>query len=326
MAQHRWATSPPSRGRISAWQNPPDPVQDVDGPEDLETPENVVTLDNVETLDGPRPPPRGGRRWAVGRGASLVVLGLTLSIAFGLFVLRGAPSPEVTSVAFDAPASSQPGTGGASGSSGAPSSGAPSSGVPPQGERVGSGSTGGLSPPAPSQGTADTAEDAVQQVLLVHVAGAVARPGVVELASGSRAFEALDLAGGALPEADLAAINLAAPVQDGQQIRVPLHGEVPPNGLPPLGSGDSGGAGGGPAAGGPEAPPPVGPMGSPGMVNINTADLDELETLPRIGPVLAERILQWRTDHGGFTRPEDLDAVPGIGEAMLAALLPVVTV
>ncbi|MHA7156092.1 helix-hairpin-helix domain-containing protein [Arthrobacter sp. TMN-50] len=322
MAQHRWATSPPSRGGFSTWRDSRDTVRENDGPHDLEPldgPETVQdheTLGDHETLADRQSPARGGRRWAVGRGASLVVLGLTLSIAFGLFVLRGAPSSEVTSVALGAPVSSQPNTGGAPGSSRATPSG-----VPPPGERVGSVSTAGPSPPAPVQGTSDPAGVEAPQLLLVHVAGAVARSGVVELVSGSRVFEALELAGGALPEADLAAINLAAPVQDGQQIRVPLQGEAPPGGSVPLVSGGSGND-----AAGAEAPALKGSTATSGIVNLNTADLDELDTLPRIGPVLAERIVQWRTDHGGFTRPEDLDAVPGIGEAMLAALIPLVTV
>lgn len=140
------------------------------------------------------------------------------------------------------------------------------------------------------------------------------RPGIVELASGSRVFEALDQAGGALLDADLAAINLAAPVQDGLQIRVPLQGET----LAPVAP--DGATDGGPTANS------LGANDAAAPVNINTAGVDELETLPRIGPVLAERIIQWRAAHGAFSRPEDLDAVPGIGEAMLAALLPLVSV
>ena len=143
------------------------------------------------------------------------------------------------------------------------------------------------------------------QTVVVHVAGAVQAPGVVEAAAGSRVFEVLEKAGGALPEADLSAVNLAAAVQDGQQILVPRIGEpVPP-----------------PDAG---AAPVAGTAGAP--VNLNTAGAADLEVLPRVGPVLAERIVQWRTEHGSFTRPEDLDAVPGIGPAMLEALLPLVTV
>ena len=322
MAQHRRATSPPSRIGLTTWQpstatarDPADP-DDSDEPDDLNDPDDPATA-----ADRPLSPQRD-RRWAVGRGASLLVLGLTLTIAVGLFVLRSAPSTEVTSVALDAPAS-QPDTGGATGSSTAPSSTAPSFGVPPSGERGGSVSTAGPSPPALVQESPAPAGDTAPQLLLVHVAGAVTRPGVVELAPGSRVFDALDLAGGALSEADLAAINLAAPVQDGQQIRVPLESEVLPGGLLPPGSAGSGTSAAGSGA---DASPPFDATGTPGMVNLNTADPLELESLPRIGPVLAERIVQWRTDHGGFTRPEDLDAVPGIGEAMLAALIPLVTV
>ncbi|MBG6180084.1 ComEA family DNA-binding protein [Arthrobacter sp. CAN_A1] len=308
MAQHRWATSPPSRVGFTVRQESAGTAQDPDDPEDP---------DDLNDPDDRPPSPQRARRWAVGRGASLLVLGLTLSIAFGLFMLRGAPSPEVTSVAFDASASSLPDPRGA-----VESTGAPTSVVPPPGARAGAVSPAGPSPPAPAQRTPAAAGDVVPQLLLVHVAGAVARPGVVELAAGARVFDALDLAGGALPEADLAAINLAAPVQDGQQIRVPLEGEVLPGGLLPPAPGGSGGA----SSSGADAPLPADTAGASGIVNLNTAGPDELETLPRIGPVLAERIVQWRTDHGGFTRPEDLDAVPGIGEAMLAALIPLVTV
>ena len=94
-------------------------------------------------------------------------------------------------------------------------------------------------------------------------------------------------------------------VQDGQQILIPRTGEPlqPPAGAsaPKQGAQDV-------------------------LVNLNTADVPELEELPRVGPVLAERIVEWRTQHGPFARPEDLDAVPGIGPAMLESLVPLVTV
>ena len=247
-----------------------------------------------------------GRRWAIGRGASFVVLGLALAIAFGLFVLRGGPAPEITSVALDRPLAGQ-----STSQAPAVSSGSPSSSAPPPSDALQSGTP---SSDAPRSGAPPPGEPTASERLLIHVAGAVARPGIVELAAGSRVFEALDEAGGALPNADLAAINLAAPVQDGLQIRVPLQGETLAPAAPE-----------GAADGAPAADPPGG-FGPPGRVNINTADIDELDTLPRIGPVLAERIVQWRAAHGAFTRPEDLDAVPGIGETMLAALVPLVSV
>lgn len=126
----------------------------------------------------------------------------------------------------------------------------------------------------------------------VHVAGAVARPGLVVLPGGSRVADAVVAAGGALPAADLGAINLAAPLRDGDRIEVPLPGAA---------SGSTAGSG-------------------PGGVDLNRATAAELEALPGVGPVLAARIVAWREEHGPFTAVEDLLDVPGIGEAKLAEL------
>ena len=155
--------------------------------------------------------------------------------------------------------------------------------------------------------------------LVVHVVGAVATPGVVTLPAGARVQDALDAAGGALPEADLATVNLARPVQDGEQIPVPTPGQVltpaaPPAAVPaaPAAPGPGGSAGAGAGAG--------------GQVNINTASQAELETLPGVGPVLAERIVTWRTENGAFLSVDDLQEVQGIGDKVLANLRPHVTV
>lgn len=129
------------------------------------------------------------------------------------------------------------------------------------------------------------------RVITVHVAGAVRSPGVVEVAAGSRAGNAIAAAGGALPEADLARVNLAAPLSDGQQLVVPVM------------------AGAGPAA-----------ADADGRVRINLAGPAELETLPGVGPVLAARIIAYREENGPFAVVEDLLDVAGIGEAKLAAL------
>ncbi|WP_255596157.1 ComEA family DNA-binding protein [Cellulomonas sp. C5510] len=145
-------------------------------------------------------------------------------------------------------------------------------------------------------------------VVRVHVVGRVAVPGVVELPSGSRVADAVAAAGGALPDADLAVVNLAAVVADGTQVRVPAPGE-------PVPAADQAGTGVDAPSGG--AP---GGQGPGGQVDLNTASATELEALPGIGPVLAERIVAWRTEHGTFADVEALEDVPGIGPALLAGL------
>ncbi|MCC6832272.1 MAG: ComEA family DNA-binding protein [Thermoleophilia bacterium] len=128
---------------------------------------------------------------------------------------------------------------------------------------------------------------------LVHVVGAVRRPGVYRLRSGARAIAALRRAGGATRRADLSGLNLAAQVVDGQQVVVPQRGASP-------------------------APP--GAAASPGPVRLSTATAAELEALDGIGPAIAARIVDWREANGAFGSVDDLLDVPGIGEAKLEAL------
>lgn len=171
-------------------------------------------------------------------------------------------------------------------------------------------------PPATASSTPSATPSPSPSQVVVHVVGAVATPGVVALAPGARVQDALDAAGGPLPEADLRTVNLARPVQDGEQIPVPLPGETLTPAAPPA----------------PVAPATtVPPGGSPteaagGQVNINTASEAELETLPGVGPVLAGRIVQWRTENGSFLTVDDLGEVQGIGDKVLANLRPHVTV
>jgi len=150
-------------------------------------------------------------------------------------------------------------------------------------------------------------------VLLVHVVGQVRRPGVVRLPPGSRVLDAVRAAGGATSSADLNHLNLARPVADGEQIVVPKPGEsIVQGGTPGVG-----GAGAG-------SSPGVGSVG--GLVDLNTADAAALDSLPGVGPVLAQRILDWRAQHGRFTSVDELGEVSGIGDKILAQLRPKVTV
>lgn len=146
------------------------------------------------------------------------------------------------------------------------------------------------------------AEDEAPRLVVVHVAGQVAQPGVVHLPEGDRVIDALHAAGGPTAAADLTSVNLARLLIDGEQIYVPEPGELV---LPPA-SGPGGGAAGAPAPGTP--------------IDLNTADANALISLPGVGPVLAERILDWRASHGRFTSVDELGEVSGIGDKLLAQL------
>ncbi|TQL47821.1 competence protein ComEA [Homoserinimonas aerilata] len=145
--------------------------------------------------------------------------------------------------------------------------------------------------------------DAPTATIYVHLLGAVKRPGLYQLREGARAVDAVAAAGGFTEEADRAQLNLARFVSDGEQIHVPQLGEVP--------------------AAAPGAQPGV---GGDGRVNLNTADAAALETLPRVGPAMAARIIDWRETNGRFATVEDLQAVSGVGEKTFAALKDLVTV
>lgn len=135
----------------------------------------------------------------------------------------------------------------------------------------------------------------------MHVAGAVRRPGLYRLGEGARVAGAVRRAGGATGEADLTAINLAAPLQDGQQVIVPAHA--------PAGSSLGGAAS---EEGGAGAAPPV--------VSLGTATVEDLDGLDGIGPTLAGRIVEFREQHGGFRSIDQLGEVDGIGEKRLETL------
>lgn len=196
-----------------------------------------------------------------------------------------------------------------------------------------------------AQATAQPSESAQggpsgEATVRVHVAGAVNNPGVYTLPAQGRAVDAIAAASGAAADADLDRVNLAGALSDGVQIYVPHRGETAaPAQIQP--NGGTANAGQGNAANGAaqngaaqnNAPQPartLTPAGSAQKgstpVNINTATAEELQTLPRIGPAMAQRIIAWREAHGGFRSVDELDAVPGIGPSMLENLRPLVTV
>ena len=153
----------------------------------------------------------------------------------------------------------------------------------------------GLAPPvAPPTETA-----AAPAVVVVDVVGAVRRAGLYRLQQGARIADAVARAGGATAKADLALINLAAPLADGEQVVVPKRGAAAA--APSAGGGSAGAA-------------------SSGPIHLSTATLEQLDSLPGIGPVTAQKILDYRQKHGAFTSVDELDAVPGIGPARLEQL------
>lgn len=220
------------------------------------------------------------RRWAVGPVAAVRVaaLLLVLGVAAATVVLMARPT-EAPAAPIETPMAVSPG--------------------------ADTGTTPATTEPEATGGAA--APDVV-----VHVAGAVLEPGVVELPPGTRVDEAIEAAGGAAEDADLDALNLAAPVADGQQVYVPREGEAL-----------AGGASQQPGAVGPTA---SGSTDSGGLVDINAADAAALESLPGIGPALAARIIAWRDEHGPFASVESLTDVSGIGPATMADLRDLVTV
>lgn len=139
------------------------------------------------------------------------------------------------------------------------------------------------------------AASATPDVIVVAVMGRVHRPGLVEIPAGSRVADAIAAAGGVLPDTDLSTLNLARKLVDGEMVTVGI-------------------------------PDPPGGAAAGGRVNLNTATAAELEELPGVGPVLAQRIIDFREKHGGFRSVEELREVPGIGEATFAELEPRVTV
>ena len=163
--------------------------------------------------------------------------------------------------------------------------------------RLGPAAGGGGGQPAlraaSTAGSLVTAPDAPRA--LIHVAGEVRRPGVYPIAPGARVIQAIRRAGGPTSRADLSALNLAAMLQDGQQVLIPARA---PKG----------------------APAATGAGKRSGPLSLSSATAEDLEALDGIGPTLAQRIVEWRTAHGGLASVDQLLDVPGIGPARLDAL------
>jgi competence protein ComEA len=158
---------------------------------------------------------------------------------------------------------------------------------------------GGAAHRAPAFALPRAAPPAPPPQLVVDVAGAVRRPGLYRLPQGSRIADALAKAGGASAKAAVEGVNLAAPLADGEQVVVPLR-----------------------VAGGEAAAAPAGASaaGASGPVSLSTATVEQLDALPGIGPVTAQKIVDYRTEHGAFHSVDELDAISGIGPAKLDQL------
>ena len=187
--------------------------------------------------------------------------------------------------------------------------------------QVGQGDTSGVLPAAPSVSQSSRRQSfrsttTTKPPFLVHVAGAVAHPGLVRVPSGARIADAIAAAGGGLPDADLDRLNLAAKVADGQ--RVPVAKIGTPGANAPV---DASATGTDPPAAG-----STGATSAGGPVDLNTATETQLETLPGIGPSFAAAIIRERERRGGFTSVDQLRDVHGIGEKRFAELKPLVSV
>jgi competence protein ComEA len=258
---------------------------------------------------------QGARRWALSGTTAVVAVVTVLLLGLGVaaFSLRGddvvplAPRAE----GADAGATPPDGASAAEGRGGDDTSatGADPGTVPGMdsgpGADLAAGS--GVGADAGAGGSAGVGPDGAAGAgtgggLLVHVVGAVEKPGLVTVPDGARVADALQAAGGATGRADLTAVNLARTVVDGEQLYVPRPGEPAPVSAP-----------------GPAGTPgtPGGAAGAAGTVDINTADAAGLEALPGVGPSIAQAIVEWREANGPFASVDELEDVPGIGPATL---------
>lgn len=283
--------------RLSSASRAEDSPEAPDGSGALEEPETLEEWDDWEDweeIDAPGTTRR--TRWGISPRALVLVAFIVLAaVIWGVSQFSAAPRSEPVAQV------SAPASGTAQGS--------------------GQGTEGAHPTPQPSQ----AAE------VRVHVAGAVNNPGVYTLPANGRAVDAIAAASGAAADADLDRVNLAGELTDGMQLYVPRRGEtaapapIQPNTAQGGAQGTSQGGGSQPQ----RTLTPSGGTGTPATsapVNINTATAEQLQSLPRIGPAMAQRIIAWREVHGGFRSVDELDAVPGIGPTLLETLRPLVTV
>ncbi|MCC9069487.1 ComEA family DNA-binding protein [Arthrobacter cryoconiti] len=255
----------------------------------------------------PQPLDQAGRRprWVISVRALVVVLAISVAVVAVLWLQQAGIAAAAAGASSQVSVSVPPlDVSGSSNSSPAPSA-----------KAVASTATDSKS------ASAKTETDTASRSVVVHVAGAVRTPGIINLPRGSRVYQAIDAAGGALPEAALSALNLAAEVVDGSQVMVPTMDDAKDQAVQP-GSGVKIGPGvkTSQTAGQGQS----GLQG--GMINLNTATAAELDTLPGVGPVMAERIVKWRADFGSFKSINELDGVSGVGPKLLEALRPLVVV
>ncbi|RFA15693.1 hypothetical protein B7R22_05975 [Subtercola boreus] len=255
----------------------------------------------------------------MGVGAAIVLVIATLVCAVVVSMMAGRGRVDVVALPTGG-VSAAAGASGASGADGSAGAGSAGSGAPGTGASGSGGSADGSSSAAtgsPGSAANPASTGRAAAPILVHVLGAVAHPGLFELHPGDRVIDAVSAAGGFTATADQGQQNLARVLADGEQLVVPEQGACSPP-RP---------AGGGGAVTGPGTGAAAGAGGAPvALVNVNTADQATLETLPHVGPAMAQRIIAWRTENGRFTQVDDLKNVSGIGDKTFEVLAPLVTV
>lgn len=243
--------------------------------------------------------PEGRRRWGLGLRAAAAAGAAVLLVAVGAAVVALGGAGDVVSLgSAGAAASAAPGAAPGPGADGDPGAfarnSAPATTEPAQDAPRSGPAAAGATLPGQDGGAAATG-GGVAGAVVVHVVGEVRRPGLVSVPPDARVADAVQEAGGPTEDADTAGLNLARAVVDGEQIRVPAPGEDVP-------------------------PPSTGGVGEPGgaeVVDLNAATADGLEALPGVGPVLAERIVAHRDEHGPFTSVDELAEISGIGPSVL---------